>query len=69
MALNKKGVGCGMHQLEVICSTVGWLKEAGQDLEYRKNHNRYWTGKLYVKQVGWHIKSGYTTEISYPAAC
>jgi hypothetical protein len=31
--LKKKGMGCGMHHSEVICSTMGWLKEAGQDLE------------------------------------
>jgi transposase len=50
-ALKKKGIGRGMHHLEVICSTVGWLKEAGQDLEYGKNYDGYWTGELFVKQV------------------
>lgn len=50
-ALKKKGVGRGMHHSEVICSTVGWLKEAGQDLEYGKNYDGYWTGELFVKQV------------------
>jgi hypothetical protein len=50
-ALKKKGVGHGMHHSEVICSTVGWLKEAGQDLEYGKNYDSYWMGELFVKQV------------------
>ena len=50
-ALKKKGVGHGMHHSEVICSTVGWLKEAGQDLEYGKNYDGYWTGELFVKKV------------------
>ena len=48
-ALKKKGVGRGMHHSEVIC--VGWLKEVGQDLEYGKNYDSYWTGELFVKQV------------------
>jgi hypothetical protein len=49
--LLKKGVGCGSHQSDVICSTVGWLKEAGQQLEYGKNYDGYWMGKLFMKQV------------------
>jgi hypothetical protein len=49
--LKKKGVGCGLHQSDVICSTVGWLKEASQTLEYGKNYEGYWTGELFVKQV------------------
>lgn len=32
--LKKKGVGCGIHQSNVIYLTVGWLKEASQSLEY-----------------------------------
>lgn len=50
-ALKKKGMGCGIHQSDVICSTVGWLKEASQSLEYGKNYEAYWTGELFVKQV------------------
>ncbi|KIL55377.1 hypothetical protein M378DRAFT_90974 [Amanita muscaria Koide BX008] len=50
-ALKKKGVGRGMHHSEVICSTVGSLKDAGQDLEYGKNYDGYWTGELFVKQL------------------
>lgn len=49
--LLKKGVGHGSHQSDVIFSTVGWLEEAGQQLEYGKDYDRYWTGKLFVKQV------------------
>lgn len=49
--LLKKSVGHGSHQSDVICSTVGWLEEAGQQLEYRKDYDRYWTGELLVKQV------------------
>lgn len=49
--LRKKGVGRGIHQSDVICSTVGWLKEASQTLEYSKNYEGYWTGELFVKQV------------------
>ena len=44
-ALKKKEVGQGMHHSEVICLTVGWLKEARQDLEYDKNYEGYWTGE------------------------
>ena len=50
-ALKKKGVGRGIHQSDVICSTVGWLKAASQSLEYGKNYEGYWNGELFVKQV------------------
>lgn len=50
-ALRKKGVGRGIHQSDVICSTVGWLKDASQTLEYGKNYEGYWTGELFIKQV------------------
>ena len=49
--LRKKGVGRGIHQSDVICSTVGWLKDASQSLEYGKNYEGYWTGELFIKQV------------------
>ena len=50
-ALKKKGAGRGIHQSDVICSTVGWLKSASQSLEYGKNYEGYWNGELFVKQV------------------
>ena len=50
-ALKKKGVGRGIHQSNMICSTVGWLKPASQSLEYGKNYEGYWNGELFVKQV------------------
>jgi hypothetical protein len=50
-ALRKKGVGRGLHQSDVICSTVGWLKNASQTFEYGKNYDGYWTGEMFVKQV------------------
>jgi hypothetical protein len=49
--LKKKGVGRGLHQSDVICSTVGWLKDASQTLEYGKNYDGYWNGELFIKQV------------------
>ncbi|KAF8236655.1 hypothetical protein L208DRAFT_1525019 [Tricholoma matsutake] len=49
--LKKKGVGCGLHQSDVICSTFGWLKDASQTLEYGKNYDGYWNGELFVKQL------------------
>ena len=49
--LKKKGVGRGLHQSDFICSTVGWLKDASQTLEYGKNYEGYWNGELFVKQV------------------
>ncbi|KAJ3739808.1 hypothetical protein DFH05DRAFT_1537831 [Lentinula detonsa] len=49
--LLKKGVGRGLHQSNVICSTVGWLEEASQTLEYGKNYEGYWNGELFVKQL------------------
>jgi len=47
----KKGVGHGIHQSDVICSTIGWLKDVSQTLEYGKNYDGYWTGELFCKQV------------------
>lgn len=49
--LKKKGVGHKLHQSDVICSTKGWLQDASQTLEYGKNYDGYWNGKLFVKQV------------------
>jgi hypothetical protein len=49
--IKKKGVGRGIHQSNIICSTVGWLKEASQTLEYGKNYEGYWNGEMFVKQV------------------
>jgi len=49
--LRKKGVGRGLHQSDVICSTVGWLSDASQTLEYGKNYDGYWNGELFIKQV------------------
>jgi hypothetical protein len=50
--LQKKSVGHELHHRDVICSTVGWLADASQTFEYGKNYKGYWTGELFVKQVG-----------------
>jgi hypothetical protein len=47
----KKGVGRGSHRSDVICSTFGWLKNAGVQIEYGKNYDGFWTGELFIKQV------------------
>ncbi len=47
----KKGVGRGSHRSDVIYSTFGWLKNAGVQIEYGKNHDGFWTGELFIKQV------------------
>ena len=44
----KKGVGHGLHKSDILCSTVGWLEEAIQTLEYKKNYEWYWTRELAV---------------------
>ena len=49
--LRKKGVGRGLHKSDTLCSTVGWLEEGTQTLEYGKNYEGYWTGEPFVKQV------------------
>lgn len=50
--LQKKGPDCGiLHKSDIICLTVGWLKDVSQTIEYVKNYDGYWTGKLFVKQV------------------
>ena len=60
--LKKNGVGCGLHQSDVICSIFGWLKDASQTLEYGKIYNGYWNGELFVKQV--HIRNSYKTHLT-----
>ncbi|KAI4293703.1 hypothetical protein K525DRAFT_181665, partial [Schizophyllum commune Loenen D] len=50
-AIKKKGVGRGMHQSDVICSTVGWLKDASESLEYGKNYDGYWDGERFCTQL------------------
>lgn len=47
----KKGAGHGLHQSDVVCSTVRWLREASQTLEYGKNYNGYWNREMFIKQV------------------
>lgn len=49
--LQKKGAGRGLHKSDAICSTVGWLEEGTQTLEYSKNYEGYWNGEMFVKQV------------------
>ncbi|KAG2065305.1 hypothetical protein BDR04DRAFT_1130431 [Suillus decipiens] len=49
--LKKKGVGQGIQQSDVICSTVSYLTEALDSLEYGKNHEECWTGKHFIKQL------------------
>jgi hypothetical protein len=44
--LRKKAVGQGLHKSNIICSTVGWLEEASQILEYGKNYEGYWVSFL-----------------------
>ncbi|KAH8922847.1 hypothetical protein BT69DRAFT_1219788 [Atractiella rhizophila] len=49
--LRKKGQGRGIHRSDFICSTYGWLEECGEQLEYGKNHEGFWTGEKMLKQV------------------
>ncbi|EJF60164.1 hypothetical protein DICSQDRAFT_63456, partial [Dichomitus squalens LYAD-421 SS1] len=49
--IRKKGPGRGLHQSDFICSTVGWLHEASVTLEYGKNHEGFWNGELFCKQL------------------
>ncbi|KAI0754668.1 hypothetical protein C8Q80DRAFT_1298111 [Daedaleopsis nitida] len=49
--LRKKGAGRGLHQSDFICSTVGWLDAASATLEYGKNHDGFWNGELFIKQL------------------
>ncbi|KAI0687315.1 hypothetical protein C8Q76DRAFT_772206 [Earliella scabrosa] len=49
--IRKKGPGRDLHQSDFICSTVGWLSEASVTLEYGKNHDGFWNGELFCKQL------------------
>ena len=60
--LKKKGIGCGLHQSDMICSTFGWLKDVSQTLEYGKNYDRYWNGELFVKQVCLKLRYSHKTQ-------
>jgi hypothetical protein len=50
-SLRKKGARCGIHQSDIICLTVGWVKDASQTLEYGKNYEGYWNREILIKQV------------------
>ena len=63
-ALENKGLGRGMHQSDVICSTIGWMQEASQSLEYGKNYEGYWNGEMFVKQVRTNSTTQNLTEMS-----
>ncbi|KAG1883732.1 hypothetical protein F4604DRAFT_1575373 [Suillus subluteus] len=49
--LRKKGVGQGLHQSSIICSTVGHLEEAARTIEYSKNYEGYWNGEMFIVQL------------------
>ncbi|KAJ7799025.1 hypothetical protein B0H14DRAFT_3492041 [Mycena olivaceomarginata] len=49
--LRKKGVGRGLHRSDVICSTVGYITDAGEELEYGKSYEGYWDGTKFMVQV------------------
>ncbi|KAJ7321244.1 hypothetical protein DFH08DRAFT_970114 [Mycena albidolilacea] len=46
--LRKKGVGRGLHRSDVICSTVGYITDAGEELEYGKSYEGYWDGTKFM---------------------
>ncbi|KZT49999.1 hypothetical protein CALCODRAFT_539190 [Calocera cornea HHB12733] len=48
------GAGRGIHCSKFLCSTLGWLREAGQTIEYGKNHDGYWTGEQLCEQIWTH---------------
>ncbi|KAJ7865737.1 hypothetical protein B0H14DRAFT_3442767 [Mycena olivaceomarginata] len=49
--LRKKGVGRGLHRSDVICSTVGYILDAGEELEYGKSYEGYWDGTKFMVQL------------------
>ncbi len=49
--LKKKGVGREVHHSEIICSSMGWMKDAGESMDYGKNYDGWWTGEIFCKQV------------------
>ncbi|KAF7371832.1 hypothetical protein MVEN_00040000 [Mycena venus] len=49
--LRKKGVGRGLHRSDVICSTVGYITETGEELEYGKSYEGYWDGTKFMVQL------------------
>jgi hypothetical protein len=67
--LQKKGAGRGLHESGIICSTVGYLKEGSQTLEYGKNYDGYWTGELFIKQVSPYLMNLTPPLIFYYQLC
>ncbi|KAG1813639.1 uncharacterized protein BJ212DRAFT_1301019 [Suillus subaureus] len=47
----KKRAGQGLHQSDVISSMVSHLVEAGETMEYGKNHEGYWCGENFCTQL------------------
>ncbi|KAJ6505240.1 hypothetical protein C8R45DRAFT_817655 [Mycena sanguinolenta] len=49
--LRKKGVGRGLHRSDVLCSTVDYITDAGEELEYGKSYEGYWDGTKFMVQL------------------
>ena len=65
-AIKHKGPGCGLHYHGIICSTFGWLADAGQMIEYGKNYDGYWNSAMFVQQVCPHFSESFiVTSIHY----
>jgi hypothetical protein len=47
----RKGVGRGLHRSDIISSTVGYIADAGVQIEYGKNYDGYWDGMMFMNQV------------------
>ncbi|KAJ7065551.1 hypothetical protein C8F01DRAFT_982828 [Mycena amicta] len=66
--LRKKGVGRGLHRSDIICSTVGYVADAGAQLEYGKNYEGYWDGTMFMVQVRcslliFHLNNSYSAQL------
>ncbi|KAJ7205486.1 hypothetical protein GGX14DRAFT_367159 [Mycena pura] len=64
--LLKKGAGQGHHTSQWINSVDGHMVEAGEGMDYGKNHEGWWNGEKFVEQ----IKSKFlpTFKARYPGA-
>ncbi|KAJ7664784.1 hypothetical protein B0H14DRAFT_2425076 [Mycena olivaceomarginata] len=63
--LRKKGVGRGLHRSDVIYSTVGYITDAGEELEYGKSYEGYWDGTKFMVQVRHHFIHSITLNNQY----
>lgn len=49
--IRKKGAGRGIHRSDFITASKGWIEAAGEQMQYGKDYEGYWTGAHLAEQL------------------